>query len=122
MSLSPKTTDLLNVAAAAAGEALAEDAVAIDVTGSLPFSDAFLILTADNPRHLRGVRNALEDEVKAALGRSPRVEGADDSEWLLLDYGDVMVHLFLREAREFYALDNLWNRAPRVALEQGTVG
>ena len=116
MSLSPETTTLLNVAAVAASEALAENPVAIDVTKTLPFSDAFLILTADNPRHLRGVKNALEDAVGETLGRSPQVEGAEDSDWLLLDYGDVVVHLFLRDAREFYALDQLWNRSPRVEL------
>ena len=118
MNLSEETTELLNAAAQAAADALAEDLVAIDVTGVLPFSDAFLIVTADNPRHLSGVKSGIEDDVHEALGRSPRVEGDQNSEWLLLDYGDVAVHIFLREARDFYSLDKLWNQAPRVNITE----
>ena len=118
MTLTEQTTELLNTAAHAAADALGEDLVAIDVTGTLPFSDVFLIVTADNPRHLRGVKSGIEDDVYAALGRSPRVEGNEASEWLLLDYGDVAVHIFQREARDFYALDKLWNQAPRVNITE----
>ncbi|WP_099332077.1 ribosome silencing factor [Actinomyces minihominis] len=116
MTLQPGTEQLVAEVAAAASDALAEDIVGIDVTGVLPFSDAFVIVTADNPRHLRGVRSAVQDEVHAALGRSPRVEGDENSDWLLLDYGDVVVHIFLPEARDYYALDSLWGRSPRVFL------
>ncbi len=116
MTLTNETETLLNVASAAAAEALAEDPVAFDVTATLPFNDAFLVLTADNPRHLRAVKTAIEDEVHERLGLSARLEGGEESEWLLLDYQDVAVHIFLREAREYYALDRLWSHAPRVDL------
>ena len=118
MTLPPETLDLLNDIVAAANDALAEDLVAIDVTERSPFSDVFLIMTADNPRHLRAVRSNLMDDVRKRTGRSPlSVEGEDDSEWLLLDYGDVVVHIFLGEARGFYALDKLWSLNPRVDVE-----
>lgn len=118
MTLTAQTEQLLEVAARTADDAKAEDIVAIDVTETLPFNDAFLIMTADNPRHLRAVKDAVEDGVGRSLGMSARVEGGEGAEWLLLDYGDVAVHLFLPEAREFYSLDRLWGHAPRVALDK----
>lgn len=117
MTLTAETTDLLNAAAVAAADALAEEIVAIDVTGRLPFNDVFLICTADNPRHLRAVLNGIETDVRKNTGRSPlHVEGTEESEWVLVDYGDVAVHLFLGEARGFYSLDKLWGAAPRVGV------
>mgnify|MGYP002738943678 FL=1 len=91
--------------------------MAVDVTGSLPFSDAFLIVTADNPRHLRGVVNAVSRELHEKEGVSPRsVEGEEGTQWVLMDYGDIVVHVFLPETRDFYALDKLWGASPRVDL------
>ncbi len=119
MTLQPETEQLIAEVAAAASDALAENVVGIDVTGVLPFSDAFVIVTADNLRHLRGVKSAIQDEVHAALGRSPRIEGEESSDWLLLDYGDVVVHIFLPESRDYYALDSLWGRSPRLDLNLG---
>lgn len=118
MTLTAQTEKLLGLAAHAADDAKAEDLVAIEVADTLPFNDAFLIVTADNPRHLRAVREAVEEAVSNSLGLSPRVEGGEGAEWLLLDYGDVAVHMFLPEAREFYALDRLWGHAPRVTVNE----
>ncbi len=119
MTLTPETTALLNAAAAAAADALAEEIVAIDVTGRLPFNDAFLICTADNPRHLRAVRSGIAEDVRKKTGRSPEhVEGDEDSEWVLINYGDVAVHVFLGEARGYYSLDKLWGSAPRVDVSK----
>lgn len=110
--------ELLGTVASAASDALAQDMVAIDVTDTLPFSDAFLIATADNPRHLRSLISAVAKEVRDGHGRAPvNVEGDQGAEWVLMDYGDVVVHFFLPEARGFYALDKLWSRSPRVALD-----
>lgn len=114
MTLNAQTEQLIELVSHAADAAKAENLVAIDVTETMPFNDAFLILSVDNPRHLRGVRTAIEDEVAEVLDRSARVEGEEGSDWVLLDYGDVAVHLFLKEAREYYALDRLWAHAPRV--------
>ena len=119
MTLTPEATELLNVAAQAATDALAEEIVALDVTGRLPFNDAFLICTADNPRHLRAVRSAIVDDVKKQTGVSPEhVEGDETSEWVLINYGDVAVHVFLGEARGYYSLDKLWGSAPKVDISK----
>lgn len=119
MTLTAETTELLNAAALAAVDALAEEIVAIDVTDRLPFNDVFLICTADNPRHLRAVVNGIEADVRKKTGRSPlHVEGAEESEWVLINYGDVAVHVFLGEARGYYSLDKLWGAAPRVDISK----
>lgn len=120
MTCSPKTLADLQIIAAAGNEALAEDIVAIDVTGHLPFSDAFMIMTADNPRHLRSVISAVSAAVKQEDGRLPiNVEGDQDSDWVLMNFDDVVVHIFLPEAREFYGLETLWGSSPRIAVEVG---
>lgn len=117
MTLAAQTTELLNAAVVAAVGALAEEIIAIDVTSRLPFNDAFLICTADNPRHMRAVQNSIEVDVRKETGRTPlHVEGGEDSEWILINYGDVAVHLFLGEARGYYSLDKLWGAEPRVDI------
>lgn len=120
MALPSAAQEMLQQAARAASDALAEDIVAIDVTGVLPFSDAFLIVTADNPRHVRGIMSAVGRDLQQKLGTTPTdVEGDQGSEWVLMDYGDIVVHVFLPESREFYALDKLWGDSPRVGLDLG---
>lgn len=118
MALPAAADEMVRKAAQAASDALAEDIVAIDVTGVLPFSDAFLVVTADNPRHVRGIMGAVGRDLREALGVSPsNIEGDQESEWVLMDYGDIIVHVFLPEARGFYALDKLWGSSPRVSLD-----
>lgn len=120
MAASAETQMLLQVAAKASGEALAENLVAVDVSARLPFVEAFLLMTADNSRHLRALVGAVTQEVREQMGRSPHnVEGDNESTWLVIDYQDVIVHVFLAESREFYALDQLWADAPRVKISQG---
>ena len=73
--------------------------------------------TAESRRQLRAVQKKLHDELVALrLGR-PRTEGADESAWILVDFHDVVVHVFLEETRGFYALDRLWGDAPLVSME-----
>lgn len=106
---------MLEVAATAADDALAADIVALDVTALTPFSDTFLIATVDNPRHMRATMNAVSEAVKKDSGNLPNsVEGDGDAEWVILDYGDLVVHLFTEEGRSFYALEKLWGDAPRL--------
>ena len=116
MENTSKSMEILEVASGAALEALGEDLVAIDVTGRLPFTDAFLIVTADNPRHLRAVVNDIGDELHKRLGIRGRVEGSGESEWVLIDAGDATIHVMLPEAREYYALEKLWGHSPRIEV------
>ncbi len=118
MSCSPESRQILEVAIQAALDALAEDPVAIDVTDHLPFTDIFLVVTADNPRHLRAVQNDVADTLREELGLKVSIEGAEDSDWVLIDGGDVMVHVMLPEARDFYSLEKLWGHSPRIQVEK----
>ncbi|MDA8341418.1 MAG: ribosome silencing factor [Actinomycetota bacterium] len=106
------------VAARAADAKSGTDPVVLAVGEQLAVTDAFVITSASNPRHVRTLAEEVERAVKAESGRSPaRVEGLDDARWVLLDYGDFVVHVFLDEARTYYDLEHLWAGAPRVAWD-----
>ncbi|MFH0947041.1 MAG: ribosome silencing factor, partial [Planctomycetota bacterium] len=95
-----------------------EDIKILDVRSTLPILDYFILVTGKNRRHLR----SMADEVRRLLremGREvPREEGGDDGgRWLLLDFGDAIVHLFDKECRAFYDLDGLWADAPLEKLD-----
>lgn len=121
MTNRPPAEDLLATAAAAALEALAENPVALDVSNQFYFADIFLILTADNPRHSRSVVDEVNQALKKTWDLLPRsVEGSEGAGWVVLDYGDLVVHVFLPEDREFYGLERLWSegRPLPVAADQ----
>ena len=115
-------------AARAALEKQAEDVAVLDLRGVSTIADFFLVCTADNPRHIE----ALKDHVAAVLSRRgcrvEHIEGAAappaargvsslESRWVLMDCGDIVVHLFDRHARDFYRLEDLWADAPRLPVE-----
>jgi ribosome-associated protein len=78
--------------------------------------DAFVITSAGNSRHVRTLVEEVERAVKDAHDVAPtRIEGLSDATWVLMDYGDFIVHVFLQETREYYDLEHLWSGAPRVA-------
>lgn len=95
-----------------ASDRLASDITVLDISELSTIADVFVVCTADNARQL----NALREEVTAQLredGVTPRrVEGVAEAGWILMDYGDVIVHLFTTDQRDFYRLDDLWAEAP----------
>lgn len=94
-----------------------EDIKILDVRDSLAISDFFLIVTGRNRRHLRSMADELRKVARAHGMKVPREEGGgsdDESRWVLLDLGDIVVHLFGPETRAFYDLDALWADAPQV--------
>ena len=105
------------IAAARAADAKSGDATAILAMGELlGLTDAFVISSGRNARQVRTIVDEVERQVSQSSGRKPlRVEGLDDARWVLMDYGDFLVHVFLDEARQFYDLEHLWMDAPRVA-------
>ena len=106
---------LATVAAKAASDKLGVDTVVLEVGQVLAITDAFVITSGANSRQVRTIADEVEKAVKADDGPSPiRIEGLDDARWVLLDYGDFVVHVFLDEARRFYDLERLWSDAPRV--------
>lgn len=101
-------------AARACWEKGGEDTVILSVGKTLSITDAFVITSGTNPRQVRTMAEEVEEKIKAAGGPAPiRIEGLDDARWILMDYGDFIVHLLLGEARDFYQLDRLWSDADR---------
>jgi ribosome-associated protein len=101
--------------AAAALDRKAQDVVALDVSGVTSFADAFLIATGTSDRHARSVADAVR-EVAKAEGEVLGVEGYDEGRWILIDLGDIVVHVFQGEARSHYDLERLWRDAAAIDL------
>ena len=102
------------IAARAAEAKGGEDTLVLDVGSLLSVTDAFVITSGSNSRQVRTIVEEIEEQVKAAGGPGPlRIEGLDDASWVLMDYGDFVVHIFGAETRAFYDLDGLWADAGR---------
>jgi ribosome-associated protein len=107
-------------AARAADEKLGEDTVVLAMGEFLGVTDAFVITHGRNSRQVRTLVDEVEKRVKEVSGRSPyAVEGLRDLRWVLMDYGDFLVHIFHEETRPYYDLEHLWGDAPRVAWANG---
>ena len=105
-------------AAQAASSKKGDDIVILDVGSVLVITDSFVITSAPNERLVRTIAEEVEKRIKEEGGPAPlRAEGVREAEWVLLDYGDFVVHVFLEETRRFYDLERLWADAPRVAWE-----
>lgn len=105
-----KVREWCGIAARSCWDKGGEDTVILSVGRTLSITDAFVISSGTNPRQVRTMAEEVEERIKAVGGRPPiRVEGLDDARWVLMDYGDFVVHLLLDEAREFYQLDRLWS-------------
>lgn len=118
MTTSEQVRDWARTAAQAASAKGGEETVIIEVGAVLAITDAFVITSGRNTRQVKTIAEEVEARLKADGGIAPlRVEGLGDSQWVLLDYGDLVIHVFLDETREFYDLERLWSDAPRVAWE-----
>ena len=119
MTGAPAVLRRVAVAAAAASAKKGNEIVALDVGDILSITDAFVITSASNVRQVRTIVDEIEKAMKDQLSTPPTsVEGLDDATWVLLDFGDVVVHVFLDETRAFYELERLWADAPRIDWEQ----
>ena len=111
----PTVSDICAVAARAADAKSGENTVILDVGDMLGITDAFVITSGRNGRQVRTIVDEVELQVRESGASSPlRVEGLDDARWVLMDYGDFLVHVFVDEAREFYDLEHLWVDARRI--------
>jgi ribosome-associated protein len=98
------------VAARAAWGKGGEDTIILSVGQVLVITDAFVITSGSNPRQVRTIAEEVEEQVKRAGGPAPlRIEGLDDAGWVLMDFGDFVVHVMLAEVRDFYELERLWS-------------
>lgn len=119
MTATQRALDLTAAAATAAADKQAGDVVAFDVSEQLVITDVFLICSAANDRQVRAVVDAVEDRL-LELGTKPvRREGEREARWVLLDFGDVVVHVQHREERAFYALERIWRDCPALPLPAG---
>lgn len=100
----------------AASDKKALDMVALDLREVASFTDFFLIAGATNARQVQAISDEVEDRLKKAGTRPLRIEGYKTAEWVLLDYGDFIFHVFEEKARRFYDLERLWRDAARVPL------
>jgi len=95
----------------------AEDVVVLDVRGLASFTDYFVIMSGRSTRHVQGLAEAIEGELSAKRVNSKHSEGLREGMWVLLDFGDVVVHIFYHEKRGFYDLEGLWHDAPRIDVD-----
>lgn len=116
MTASAHALDLLQLAVAAADTKQAEDLVALDVSGPLPFADVFLLATGRNERNVISIAGEIEDRLIEHGARPLRREGRAEGRWVLLDFGDLVVHVFHEEERMYYSLERLWKDCPAVPI------
>ena len=108
---------LSRACAAAAADKKAMAISVLDLRGISTFTDYFVICSATSEPQLKAIASAVRETVRETLGRKPHSEdGYPASQWIILDYGDVIVHLFHEEKRKFYGLENLWSDARRVPI------
>lgn len=111
------------LAARAASDKRATGIMAIDVAELLVVTDYFVICTGNTDIQVRAIADEVEDRLREEGGIKPiGREGADEGKWVLLDFGDLVIHVFQPEEREFYRLEKLWSDAPRLALPADVTG
>jgi len=106
----------------AAGEKKAIDPVVLDLREIASFTDYFVIVSGGNERQVQAISDEVYETLKKAGSPAARVEGYKTAEWILLDYGDFVVHVFEQKARQFYDLERLWRESKRVALPAELTG
>jgi len=103
--------EALKIAARAVENKKAQDIMALDISGVASFADYFLLCSGDSTRQIQAIADEVEAQLAAAGRRPAHVEGYANAEWVLLDYLDMVVHVFSRKAREYYDLERLWRDA-----------
>jgi ribosome-associated protein len=117
MTATASAVEVLQVAARAADAKGGEDLVALDVSEPLPLVDIFLMVTGRNERNVAAIADEIEEQLLEAGVKRIRREGRQESRWVLLDFGDLVVHVFHEEERNFYGLERLWKDCPVVPIE-----
>ena len=115
--------ELAVVAAEAANDKKAGDIVVLNIAELLVVTDYFVIATGNTNIQVRAIAGEIEDQMRERGGVKPiGREGESESRWILLDYGDLVIHVFQPEERDFYRLEKLWGDAPRLALPATVTG
>lgn len=120
--LTLEAREIALLAAEAASEKKAADVVVLDVAETLVITGYFVVATGSTDRHVRSIADEVEDQLREQGGIKPiGREGEREGRWVLLDFGDVVVHVFQPDERDFYRLEKLWADAPRVPLPDSAV-
>lgn len=114
MTATARAAELASAAAQAAADKLAHDLLLLDVSDQLVITDVFVLCSATNERAVRAVVDAIEERLRGLGSKPVRREGEREARWVLLDFGDVVVHVMHVEEREFYALERLWRDCPQL--------
>lgn len=102
-----------------ASDSKAEDIVVIDVTGRVSYADHIIVCTGQHPRHTVAIADHIASALKQRFGVLPKgIEGKDSGRWVLVDYGDFVIHVFEQNQRGYYDIDSLWGDAPRLPLAE----
>lgn len=117
MTATDHALELVTVAAQAAHDKKAEQVIAFDVSEQLAITDAFVLASASNERLVGAIVDEVETKLREAGVQPIRREGHREGRWVLLDYGDIVVHVQHEEERSFYALERLWSDCPAIALD-----
>ncbi|MEJ1086883.1 ribosome silencing factor [Microbacterium sp. Mu-80] len=117
MQAPQSAVEMLQIAADAADSKGGEDLVALDVSGPLPLVDIFLLVTGSSERNVAAIADEIEDKLIESGHKRVRREGRAEARWVLLDFGDLIVHVFHAEERVYYGLERLWKDCPVVPIE-----
>jgi ribosome-associated protein len=110
--------EALKIAVNAADDKKAHDMVALDISAIASFADYFLLCTGDSSRQMQAIADEVEKRLKAVGIRPSHVEGYQNSEWILLDYVDLVVHIFSKTARVYYDLERLWRDGKKLDVNK----
>jgi len=113
-----KTEEIINLATEVALEKKGEDIITLDMRGLSSVADYFFFCSAENTRQVKAIVEAISERLKKSGQAVKRTEGLRELRWVVMDCGDVLLHIFLAEAREFYSLESLWGDAPRIAASE----
>jgi ribosome-associated protein len=117
VTASTNSIELAQIAATAADSKQADNLVALDVSGPLPLADVFLLASGRNERNVIAIAEEIQDRLAEAGSKALRREGMAEGRWILLDFGDLVVHVFHEEDRMYYSLERLWKDCPVVPLK-----
>jgi len=115
--ISKSGLELAMTCAQVAEDAKAEELVILDVQGLSSFTDYFVIMNGRSTRHVQGIAEAIEGGLHSKRIKASHAEGLEEGKWVLLDFDDVVIHIFYYDQREFYNLEGLWHDARKVEIE-----
>jgi ribosome-associated protein len=121
VTASDRAIELARAAASAAADKIATDIVALDVSEHLVITDAFVVASAPNDRQVRAIVDEIEQRLHGLGAKPIRREGLREGRWVLIDFGEIVVHVQHDEDREYYALERLWRDCPSIELPEDVV-